>query len=138
MSATEFLSPVWKFIKKGFLWIFILGFLSLVSWFMFIYFANYSEGSRTGYITKISHKGVVFKTWEGELNFGFFGVGGQNGRPSENIWQFSVSDDKVARQIQDASETGHKVTLLYKQKYRKIFFRGDTEYLVYQVESVKE
>lgn len=120
------------------MWILVLSFLSFLSWFLFIYFANYSEGSRTGYVTKVSHRGVVFKTWEGELNFGFFGIGGQTGKPSENIWQFSVADDEVALEVQKASETGHKVTLFYKQKYKKLFFRGDTEYLVYKVEHVKE
>lgn len=138
MSAQEILSTMWKWIKKGLLWISLLVLLVFLSWFLFIYYANYSDGSRTGYVTKISHRGVLFKTWEGEMNFGFFGVGGQSGKPSENIWYFSVDDKAVAQEVQKASETGKKVTLFYKQKYRKLFFRGDTEYLVYRVDAVRE
>ena len=38
--------------------------------YAFIYFVPYSEGVRSGELIKISNKGVVFKTWEGELSQG--------------------------------------------------------------------
>ena len=122
---------IWKWIKISIL-LFLL--LSL-TYILFMLFANYSEGSRTGYVTKISHKGVVFKTYEGELNFGFFGGSANNGKAAENVWYFSVVDSKVAQQVEKASKAGHKVTLYYKQKYIKISLRGDTEYLVYKAEA---
>ena len=28
---------------------------------------NYSDGSRIGIVTKLSHKGMLFKSWEGEM-----------------------------------------------------------------------
>ena len=96
--------------------------------------ANYSEGTRTGFVTKVSHKGYIFKTYEGELNFGFFGSAAKNGQPSDNTWYFSVINGKVADQVEKASQSGQKVTLHYKQKYLKISIRGDTEYMVYKVE----
>ncbi|MBP9211002.1 MAG: hypothetical protein KBF37_11855 [Saprospiraceae bacterium] len=102
---------------------------------LFLIFADYSEGSRTGYVTKISHKGYVFKTYEGELNFGFFGGSIAQGQPSENLWRFSVTNRKVATEVEDASKLGQKVTLYYKQKYVKITLRGETEYLVYKIEA---
>ena len=37
---------------------------------LFMYYANYSEGYRAGVPMKISKKGVVFKTHEGQLNIG--------------------------------------------------------------------
>jgi hypothetical protein len=39
-------------------------------YFTFIYNATYSEGVRSA-IIKFSSKGVVFKTWEGEISQGF-------------------------------------------------------------------
>jgi hypothetical protein len=137
MSASEIFGTVGKWLKRLVGFSFLIAFVAFLGWFMFIWYANYSDGSRTGYITKLSHKGVIFKTWEGEMNFGFFGLG-QNTKASENIWHFSVLNDDVAQQIQLASETGQKVTVFYKQKYQKIFFRGDTEYFVYRVDVMKE
>lgn len=36
---------------------------------------TYSEGTRAGQLIKFSEKGVVFKTYEGELNMGGLGTG---------------------------------------------------------------
>lgn len=124
----------WKYTKITTLVILMLA----LAFVIYILFANYSSGSRTGYITKISHKGYIFKTYEGELNFGFFGGSSNNGKPSENIWQFSVSNAEVAKQAEFASKSGHKVTLYYHQKYVKIALRGDTDYIVYKIEKSDE
>ena len=71
---------------------------------------EFSDGTRTGYVTKISHKGYIFKTYEGELNFGFFGGATGTNRPVDNVWILSVSDSYVADQVRKASESGEKVT----------------------------
>lgn len=96
-------------------------------------FGNYSNGSRTGFVTKISHKGYLIKTWEGELNYGFF-RGMTPGQSSENFWVFSVTNENIAEAIRKASESGQKVTLFYHEKFLKIALRGDTKYMVYKVE----
>lgn len=51
---------------------------------------TYSDGERTGVITKFSHKGMLIKTWEGELNMGGFDQGGV-----ATIWAFSVDDPVI-------------------------------------------
>ncbi|MCC6816957.1 MAG: 6-phosphogluconate dehydrogenase [Saprospiraceae bacterium] len=109
-----------------------------IIWLCFMLFANYSEGVRTGYIVKISKKGYIFKTYEGELNFGFPQVNTIPGANLQNIWHFSVPDKSVAEQIEKSSELGQIVSLYYKQKYIKLFFIGDTEYFVYRVEPSSE
>ena len=38
--------------------------------FCFFYYAHYSEGVRAGELVKFSHKGVMIKTWEGEISQG--------------------------------------------------------------------
>ena len=37
----------------------------LLAYYAFIYFVTYSEGTRSGELIKVSHKGVIVKTWEG-------------------------------------------------------------------------
>ena len=136
MSTTETFKTTagqnfWKWMKKIFGILILFG----ITYLCFILFANYSEGTRTGYVTKISRKGYIFKTYEGELNFGFFGGAATSGNPAQNVWYFSVVNSNVAGDVEQASKAGHKVTLYYKQKYVKISLRGDTEYMVYKVEA---
>ena len=53
--------------KKVFRWTGYALILILVSFIYFKYFFTYSEGYRAGLLQKFSNKGVVFKTYEGEL-----------------------------------------------------------------------
>ena len=54
---------------------------------------NYSTGERAGYVQKLSRKGWVCKTWEGEM-----ALVSLPGTVSEKF-AFSVRDDAVAEQI---------------------------------------
>ncbi|MFZ9003546.1 MAG: 6-phosphogluconate dehydrogenase, partial [Robiginitalea sp.] len=44
--------------------------LILAGIFAFVYYVPYSEGVRSGELIKFSRKGVLFKTWEGEISQG--------------------------------------------------------------------
>jgi hypothetical protein len=91
----------------------------------------YSNGERTGYVQKISRKGWVCKTWEGELQM--TSVPGS----APQLFQFSVPDDGVAKQIMDAS--GHPVSILYDQhKGVPSTCFGETEYFITSVKIVKQ
>ena len=102
-------------------------------------FANYtySEGSRTGMLLKFSHKGYVFKTWEGELQMR--GVitpqDGSSINMGGNIWMFSVGrgEDAVIQALQTAEAKGARVTLHYIQYSRQFNWRGETVYFVNKV-----
>jgi uncharacterized protein YwgA len=59
--------------------------LFIVGYFTFIYYVPYSEGVRSGELIKISHKGYVVKTWEGEISQGISGA---------QIFQFSIMDNQ--------------------------------------------
>jgi hypothetical protein len=68
---------------------------------------EYSEGSRSGVVQKLSRKGVIWKTWEGELNLGY----NDSRRDSEGrqtispaIFYFSCSNHDAAKQIKLAEE----------------------------------
>ncbi|MCB0516804.1 MAG: hypothetical protein R2798_10900 [Chitinophagales bacterium] len=98
---------------------------------------NYSEGFRAGTIMKLSHKGVIFKTYEGELN-----TGGLSGAAGDDInsstWYFSVSPSEkgVLQAINEAVDGGYRVKLHYKERYFQYNMFGDTKYFVYKVERV--
>ena len=61
-------------IRKIVLYIALSLTLITVGYFSFIYYVPYSEGVRSGELIKISHKGFVVKTWEGELSQGISGA----------------------------------------------------------------
>jgi len=98
--------------------------LSIVCYFTFIYYATYSEGVRSGELIKFSSKGMVFKTYEGELSQGISGA---------QIFSFSVldSDTKVISDLKEME--GHYVKLTYKERYKTFPWWGDTKYFITEV-----
>ena len=98
-------------------------------------FGHYSKGFRNGYVMKLSHKGMVFKTWEGQLNVGGFDGGAEQENMS-NVWDFSVRDQEIVDQLEDAVDTGYRVKLLYKEKFYTLPWWGDTKYFIYEVQRV--
>ena len=99
--------------------------LTTTSYFSFVYFASYSDGVRSGQLIKFSHKGVMFKTWEGEISQGLSG---------SQIFGFSVldSDDKVIQELKDLE--GQYVKVTYKERYKTFPWWGDTKYFVTEVQ----
>lgn len=90
---------------------------------------TYSSGERAGYVQKISKKGWLCKTWEGELAMTTLpGTAPQ-------IFTFSVRDDATAREIMDAS--GQRVSLTYQQhKGIPTSCFGETEYFITGIRTV--
>lgn len=86
----------------------------------------FSDGDRAGNIIKFSRKGYVFKTYEGELVQ-------RNFSTQADTWYFSVSDEAVANQINDAMAKGNRVSLHYCQRYYAFFWQGETEYFIDKV-----
>src|SRR5262245_53184790 len=78
---------------RGALSLIVLLVLGIVAWAWITLHITYSTGERIGYIQKISKKGWVCKTWEGEL-----AMLNQPGVPAQ-IFNFSVRDDAVAQNI---------------------------------------
>lgn len=96
----------------------------LLVYYAFIYFVTYSEGTRTGELIKISHKGVIVKTWEGEISQGISGA---------QIFTFSVLD-KDQEVIDNLREyQGQYVKLNYVERYATFFWLGDTKYFITNV-----
>ena len=91
---------------------------------------TYSEGTRTGYVQKLSHKGWTCKTWEGEL--AMTTVPGT----APQIFKFSVRSDSIAREIEKIE--GSQVQLHYKE-HRGVPTAcfGETTYFVDGVRGTK-
>lgn len=104
-----------------------------IVWFSMV--ADYSEGFRVGKVIKISHKGYLFKTWEGTLDFGYLQTN-PDGGVATRIWDFSVAPGNadVRAQIDAAIAGDYKVKLHYREKYVRLFWRGDTKHFVTKVE----
>jgi hypothetical protein len=74
-------------------------------------FPNYSTGTRVGVVTKLSEKGVILKSWEGELLMAL--PAGMSAVQAEKF-TFTVEPEAVA-QVQEAMRTGRRVELTYHQ-----------------------
>jgi len=106
----------------------------------FLMFASYGDGYRVGVIQKVSKKGVIFKTIEGELSQGFIEGAADAGASGvgTRIWYFTVENDpSVLAQIDHAIEANKKVKLFYKEKYTNLPWVGDTRQIVFKVEEVQ-
>ena len=90
---------------------------------------TYSSGERAGFLQKMSHKGWVCKTWEGELSL----IAIPGTAPEKFL--FSVRDTVVAKRLEAAM--GKRVTLLYEQhKGVPSSCFGETEYFVVDLKEV--
>ena len=112
-------------VKKYFYRTLMLLVVAFFGYFTFIYFVPYSEGQRSGELIKISKKGVVFKTWEGEMSQGISGA---------QIFTFSIGskNSEVVKKMEELQ--GKYVTLKYIERYRAFAWWGDTRYFVTAVE----
>lgn len=90
---------------------------------------TYAVGERAGYIQKISKKGWLCKTWEGEL-----AMANLPGTMPQ-IFTFTVRNDSVAHVIEQ--NAGKQVSLTYEQ-HRGVPTScfGETEYFVTRVKRI--
>jgi len=94
------------------------------AYFAYVYYVPYSDGIRSGELIKISHKGYVIKTWEGEISQGISG---------SNIFKFSVLDNnpEVIKKLREYQ--GKYVKVEYVERLRTFYWWGDTRYFVTSV-----
>ena len=113
----------------------LLGLLTLAilfaayTWFVLTW--SYSSGERAGLVQKFSKRGVISKTWEGELL-----MMAAPGTMPEKFY-FTVRDDAVAERVN--ATLGKTVVLRYEQHIgipTRLF--GDTSYFVTSVRAVVE
>ena len=96
-----------------------------------VVFWSYSSGERAGWVQKLSSKGWLCKTWEGEM-----AMVSMPGTTTEKFI-FTIWDDEVAEQVNKAM--GKRVALHYEEKVgipTRCF--GETRYYVTKVNVVDE
>jgi hypothetical protein len=91
------------------------------------YYYTYSSGYRFGLLQKFSHKGNIFKTYEGEMILSSVSSNSNVVISSEKFY-FSVTNKKLAQQLDTIQ--GRMVTVHYQQKNGVLSWKGDSEYLV--------
>jgi hypothetical protein len=94
---------------------------------------TYSTGQRTGQVVKLSSKGYLCKTWEGEMNMGAFGTS-QTGALGTTMFEFSVIDPAIVDQVNQKSISGSRATIYYEQKVFPAPCQRETAYIITKVE----
>ncbi len=110
-------------------------------------YSDATDAGRIGVITKLSKKGILCKTWEGEMamqNFSKSGALGSTNEGTDNTFYFSTDSDVIAGQISESMNNGWTVKLGYEQKLFPLAIplpgmcqRG-TEYEVVNVKPMKD
>ena len=124
------MSPTFKSVIRS---IVLLIVAALIVFGLYIYAAlswSYSKGERAGFLQKVSEKGWICKTWEGELSL----VAIPGAAPEKFL--FTVRDDAVAQQLNAVA--GKRVTLKYEQhRGLPTSCFGDTDYFVVGVSVIE-
>ena len=86
------------------------------------------DAKATGYLTGISKRGVIFKTFEGEL------IPDARLADSTRVYsrdfQFSIPDDSLALRLQKYQEMNAKVTVTYERYPATLPWRGASKFVV--------
>lgn len=114
-------------LKKIGYWILAIFIVLIVSIGYFKYGFTYSKGYRAGLLQKFSEKGLVFKTYEGEMILSSVQSNANVAIASEKFL-FSVADDMVARQMEQIQ--GKHVVVHYKEKNGALLWIGESYYIV--------
>ena len=121
-----------KRMRKIFYWIILLIVMVAGVMIYWNYFFTYSDGYRAGILQKFSHKGTIFKTYEGEMILSSVESSNNVALASEKFY-FSVQQSNVVEKLD--SLQGKFVVVHYRQKNATLPWRGES---VYMVDNVRE
>ena len=120
------LSKLLRFALRTFIGLVLTVVVLLGLYLLFSYHFTYSKGESVGYVQKLSYKGWVCKTWEGEQVRALATV------PAvPEKFPFTVRDTAVADQIN--AHIGQKVVIEYEQHKGLPTCFGETEHFVTKV-----
>lgn len=119
---------------RRFVWITLLAIVLILAATYLVCGMSYSEGTRTGILMKVSRKGFLFKTYEGEINIGGISDGQGTILPA-TIFHFSVKEKPVYEKLE--TYQGNRVTVRYREVLHSFFWQGDTNYFIEDVTPVK-
>lgn len=114
---------------RSFLWKTLLIIVILAAIAVYWFFFNvYSSGERKGTLIKITKKGNVFKTYEGEM-----WLSCRQMMNAEKFF-FSIADANLADSLKNLEDECLRIS--YKQYRRTLPWRGDSKYMVVGFEPV--
>ena len=124
---------------KIILWIALSLVVLFLLWFVFGYvgwFNGYSDGERTGEIYKFSKKGLIWKSWEGEMYLG--GVSDEGKGLVLDKFHFSIPESQEAEKLEviEAVKLCAKERRLCTITYKQWFKAPITQSSKYTVEAV--
>ncbi len=132
-DITKLTSPKTSGFKKFMRWFWFLLLIGMGIFAYWKYYYNFGDdGTRTGLLQKFSHKGNIFKTYEGELVLSSVSSNNNVALASEKFL-FSVSNDSIAKLIQTLD--GKRVKINYVEKNGTLPWRGDSRYIAVGVEA---
>ena len=109
-------------------WTSVIAVLALAAFIFFKFCFVYSEGVNEGDINYFQKEGFIFKTYEGKM----IQTGLKNtkvqGSIQSNEFKFSVTDENVAKQLNDGENTG--VKLHWKRYLGTLPWRGNSQFIV--------
>lgn len=105
---------------------------------------NYSNGYRVGTVMKFYNKGLIKKSWIGDLDLGRM-TSDSDGRLVRDIWAFAVdvegsngeNVDEVVAEVNRCVDSGKKCKLYYNQTLVPAYWVG-SQYAVYKAEVLEE
>jgi uncharacterized UPF0160 family protein len=130
-ESSQLKSSTWsRFVQKSrkvLRWTLIILIVFLGIFIYWKYFYTYSEGYRAGLLQKFSSKGMVFKTYEGEMILSSVSSNRDVALASEKFL-FTMTNKALVRQFDTLQ--GNMVIVHYRQKNGRLPWQGDTPYLV--------
>ncbi len=120
------LASLLRFAFRTLIGLVLTAILAMGGYLLFAYHFTYSKGESVGYVQKLSYKGWICKTWEGEQ------VRALSVVPAiPEKFAFTVRDVAVADQIN--AHIGQKVVIEYEQHKGLPSCFGETEYFITKV-----
>jgi hypothetical protein len=127
LKNPEARSGIVRKFRKILRWFLTLLLVFLALFVYWKYFYTYSEGYRAGLLQKFSHKGAIFKTYEGEMILSSVSSNRDVALASEKFL-FTVTNKSLVREFDTLQ--GSTVIVHYRQMNSAVFWRGDSPYLV--------
>ena len=109
-------------------WTSVVAVLALAGFIFFKFCFVYSEGVNEGDINYFQKEGFVFKTYEGKMIQTGLKSSKNQGSIQSNEFKFSVVDERVARKIEEGTNTG--VKLHWKRYLGTLPWRGNSQFIV--------
>lgn len=109
--------------------VFVVAFVGIKFYWVF------GDGVKAGELNYITHKGYIFKTYEGRIiQSGFRGQNNDGNGLSSNEFTFSIENQRVADSLMRCS--GRNVELHYKEYMGALPWRGMSVFIVDSIISV--